>query len=90
MNAQETALLFDNTPNVCYIGSMNMSRALQDAIRKDGRSQGQIADAAGVDRGALSRFLRDQRSVTLDSADRLLGALKLDCRLVKRTKGGGK
>ena len=36
-----------------------------------------LAEASGVDTGALSRFVRGQRSLTMDSVDSLGHALRL-------------
>ncbi|MFH0983386.1 MAG: helix-turn-helix transcriptional regulator [Planctomycetota bacterium] len=67
-----------------------MSSALRTAIERDGRSQPVIADAAGIDKGILSRFMRAERSLTLTTADRVCDALAVDVRLVKRrVKKGG-
>lgn len=63
---------------------MNISAALRDAIRIDGRSLNALARESGVDSGQLSRFMRDERSLTLDSADKLIVALGLKCELGKR------
>lgn len=60
---------------------------LQSAIKADGRSLGQIAAAGNVGGGILSRFMRGERTLTLDTADRVLDALSVDCRLVRRRKG---
>ena len=70
-----------------YSSSMNMTEALLHAIEKDARSLNAIAKAAGADAGQLSRFTRGQRSVTLDTADALIRALGVECRLVRPRKG---
>jgi transcriptional regulator with XRE-family HTH domain len=68
----------------------NVTTALKTAIRRDGRTLADIALASGIDKGQLSRFMRDERTVTLHAADRLCKGLKLDVRLVPhRTKKGG-
>ena len=67
-----------------------MTTALKQAIRRDGRSLNEIAVAAQIDRGILSRLMRDERSVTLTTADAVCAVLGVDCRLVKQAKGGEK
>ncbi len=63
-----------------------MTTALRAAIKRDSRSQPVIAKAADVDKGILSRFVRGQRSMTLDTADRVCAALGVECRLVRRRR----
>lgn len=62
---------------------MSIAAALRVAIQSDGRSLNALARESGVDSGQLSRFLRAERSLTVDSADMLIAALGLDCELVK-------
>lgn len=66
---------------------MNVTQALQAAIRADGRPFHEIGKVGGVDRGVLSRFLRNERTVTTATADAILRGLGLECRLVRRRKG---
>lgn len=64
--------------------------ALKEAIRSAGRGLPTIADESGVNKGQLSRFMRDQRDLTLGTADRVLAGLGLSVRLVRqrgKTKG---
>jgi hypothetical protein len=68
---------------------MNMSTALLQAIERDKRSQPALAEAAGIDKAALYRFIVGERSLRLPSADRLCEAMGLECRLVKRRRRGG-
>lgn len=63
---------------------MNISGALREAVRKDGRTLKAMAESSGVDGGQLSRFMRDERSLTLESADKLIEALGLHCEFTKR------
>jgi transcriptional regulator with XRE-family HTH domain len=39
------------------------------------RSQSELARYAGVDKAVISRFVRGERSMTLDTADRILKAM---------------
>jgi len=65
-----------------------MTTALQNLIRRDGRSLGDIAQVAGTDKGTLSRFVRDKRTLTLGTADQICRGLGVDVRLVRVRKGG--
>ena len=56
---------------------LNLSDQVRSAIRCCGRSQYRIAKEAGVDRGALSRFLTGERGLTSESLDRLTDYLGL-------------
>jgi transcriptional regulator with XRE-family HTH domain len=60
--------------------------ALVAAIQTDGRSLGELENAAGTSKAALSRLLRGKRSITLTSADRVLSALGYDVQLIKRRR----
>ena len=50
---------------------------LREAIKHSGQSLYQLAQATGVGRDRLSRFLRGERDLTLEAADRLCQALGL-------------
>lgn len=50
---------------------------LREAAVADGRSDAALGRACGIDPGALGRFLRDERSLTLRVADRLAAELGL-------------
>ena len=69
---------------------MSIIDALREAIRRDGRSLPTLADDAGIDKGQLSRFMRAQRGLTLDTADAVCNALGVECRLVRRRGKKGK
>jgi transcriptional regulator with XRE-family HTH domain len=68
----------------------DMTTALKKAIVRDGRFQSAIAEAAGIDKGMVSRLMRDERTLTLSTADALCRGLGVDVRLVRvrKTKGG--
>ena len=69
---------------------MKLSEALREAIRRDGRPLTEIGEAAGVDHGRLSRFMRAKRTLTLPAVEAVCRALGVECRLVhrRRRKGG--
>jgi hypothetical protein len=48
-----------------------------ERIREMQCSLGDLATESGVDAGVLSRFIRGERSITLDTAERLCGAIGL-------------
>jgi plasmid maintenance system antidote protein VapI len=48
-----------------------MSETLREAIRAADLPLLQLAEASGVQRASLSRFLRGERTLRLDMADRL-------------------
>jgi plasmid maintenance system antidote protein VapI len=55
----------------------SLSEVLRTAILKADLSAYELAQAAGVDRSVLSRFLAGRRSITLETADRLADVLRL-------------
>ena len=69
--------------------STDLSEALREAIRRDGRSLSAIAMVAGIDRGQLSRFMRGERGLNLDTTQLVCEALGVECRFVKRRKAQG-
>jgi transcriptional regulator with XRE-family HTH domain len=55
--------------------SENLSEAIRAVIRASGYSVGVIACFSTVDKGIISRFLRSERSMSVDTAERILTAL---------------
>ena len=84
-------MIIDKRQNMGYTSGMAAMETVSGAIRAEIRRQGisllQLARRSGTDVGQLSRFMRDQRSITLDTADKLVAALDVTCRLVRRRKG---
>lgn len=60
-----------------------MSEVLRQAIRESGLALLRIAADTGVERASISRFVRGERSLRLDIADRLAAYFGLT---LKRTK----
>jgi plasmid maintenance system antidote protein VapI len=61
----------------------SLSDQLRELIAEAGPSVYELARDAGVDRSVLSRFLAGERTITLETADRLAKLLKLrlvECR----------
>ena len=54
-----------------------LSDQLRERIAQDGRAVSALAREAGIDRGALWRFVKGQQSITLETADRLAAVLKV-------------
>ena len=54
-----------------------VSETLRAAIVNSGRSLPKLAEESGVDKSALSRFVRRERSLKLESVDRLANRLGL-------------
>lgn len=62
------------------------SAVLRAAIQVSGLSLGELERRAGVDRASLSRFLRGERGLTLDTVDLLAPVLGLRLRARKPRK----
>ena len=60
----------------------DVEQQLREAIAGCGLSLNQLSQAAGVDRGMLSRFLREERTLTLAVVAKVCKALGLS--LVKK------
>ncbi len=61
-----------------------ISETLRRALADSGQNIMELEQATGVDNGILSRFLRDERSITLPTADKLARHLGLE--LVQRER----
>jgi transcriptional regulator with XRE-family HTH domain len=57
--------------------AIDLEAQLRDAIGASGQSLNQLGQAAGVDSGRLSRFMRGERGLTLEAAGRLCRVLSL-------------
>jgi plasmid maintenance system antidote protein VapI len=57
-----------------------MTEVLRKAVLDTGLPLLQIAEAAGIERASLSRFVRGQRTLRLDMADRLAAYLGFELR----------
>jgi transcriptional regulator with XRE-family HTH domain len=65
----------------------NLAESLREVIRASGKSAGQLAAASTVDKGIITRFLRGERSITVETADKLLAGL--GCAVtIKQQKAG--
>ena len=61
-----------------------LTREIRQAIAEDGRNLNALAVDAGVDQAAVRRFMSRERSLSLESADRLAVALGLS--LVRKSR----
>jgi plasmid maintenance system antidote protein VapI len=59
---------------------VSLSEVLRRAIGQSGLTFQALAEASGVERGSISRFVRGERSLRLDKADRLAAYLGLELR----------
>ena len=51
---------------------------LRDAIKNSDLNIKQLGKLSGVDKGQISRFVNEKRTLTLESAERIAKALKLE------------
>lgn len=61
-----------------------LSDVIREAVTQDGRSLARLAQESGVSHTILSRFLRNERDITLGTAERLCRVLALELRSVQR------
>ncbi|MBL1216308.1 MAG: XRE family transcriptional regulator [Planctomycetes bacterium] len=60
------------------------------AIESSGQSRYKIAQGSGVSEGVLSRFVNRQRSITIETAERLAAYLELTIDIHPAGKSGRK
>jgi len=53
----------------------DLAEAIREAIRASGKSAGQLAAASAVHKSVITRFLRGERSFTVETAGKLLAAM---------------
>ena len=66
-----------------YMDKRRIDNVLRDALERSGKTLSQLAKEARVEPASLSRFMSEQREVTLETAGKLIEALGLDLTLVK-------
>lgn len=69
---------------------MKLSAALRRAIKESGLTGYRLAQECGVSQGQLSRFLRAERTLSLDAVDKLAAYLKLELSPRKRATRNGR
>lgn len=67
------------------MANRNAATVVRDAIRRDPRSLSRLARDAGVSQSQVSRLMNGERSVSLDTASRLMGTLGLSLRSYRRS-----
>jgi DNA-binding phage protein len=65
-----------------------ITELLQDAIREGGTSRYAISKLTGIDQSVLCRFMQGQSGLSLESVDKVLGALGLEVILRPRERKG--
>jgi transcriptional regulator with XRE-family HTH domain len=50
---------------------------IRTAIERSGKTQAEIAAATGIHKSALSRFVREERGVSFDAAEKIAAFLNL-------------
>ncbi len=63
-----------------------LSEKLREAIRTSGATQAEIAEAIGISDGIISRFMRAERSMNLETVEKLAKHLGLELREVRRAQ----
>jgi ribosome-binding protein aMBF1 (putative translation factor) len=53
----------------------DLAAVIREAIHASGKSAGQLAAASTVHKAVIARFLREDRSITVETAGKLLAAL---------------
>jgi len=66
----------------------SLSDALRRHIRAEGVSLYELAEQTGVARGLLSRFMRGERDIRLETANRIAAYLGLELRRVRKRRKG--
>ncbi len=61
-----------------------MTEVLREAVLATGLPLLQVAEAAGIERASLSRFMAGKRTLRLDMADRLAAYLDLELKPAAR------
>ena len=51
---------------------------LRKAIVESGYTQNQLSELSGVNRAQINRFVKDERTLTLESAEKIAEVLKLE------------
>lgn len=62
------------------MATRNAASMVRDAIRRDARSLSRIARDAGVSQSQVSRFFAGERTLSLETASRLMGTLGIEMR----------
>lgn len=58
-----------------------LADVIRNSIRCSSQSQAEIAENTGISTGIISRFMRGERSINLDTAEKLAAYLRLELRM---------
>lgn len=64
----------------------SMTEVIRQAVLDSGLPLQQIAEAAGIERASLSRFVREERTLRLDMADKLADYFGLELKRTTETR----
>ena len=65
--------------------SLTISQTIRQAIESSGRTVHEIGQASGVNHAVILRFMSGERSLRLDTADKLAEAVGVSATIAKRT-----
>ena len=65
----------------------DLEAQLKEAIEASGLNQPRLAELSGVDQGQISRFMRGERTLTLESASKIATVLNLKLKRIGRKRG---
>ena len=80
-------LPLDNNAEVWYIPDMkrkSIVTELRKAIVESGYTQNQLSELSGVNRAQINRFVKGERTLTLESAERIAKVLGLELKPKKK------
>ena len=72
------------------VSALSLSDELRRAILESGMSFQALGQATGVERGSISRFVRGERSLRLDMADKLAAFFGLSLKGKGKAKGSAR
>ena len=79
----------DDNAELWYIPDMRRKSVvseLRKAIVESGYTQNQLSELSGVNRAQINRFVKDERTLTLESAEKIAKVLGLELK-PKKKKG---
>ena len=80
-------LPLDDNAEVWYIPDMrrkSIVTELRKAIVESGYTQNQLSELSGVNRAQINRFVKRERTLTLESAEKIAEVLRLELRPKKK------
>ena len=80
--------MYNTGMNAKQQSKTDLAATIRKAVKDSGMTPYRIATDADVDRAIMTRFVNEQRGLTLDTASRLCDILGLELRPSTRPKGG--